>query len=314
MNKEKIINEIFELSNTELLYLNDLPSDSDCHWKYFVAYRIRTTIIKRAFDYNQKNLMFAKNTDSYEELEMHLTTLYYTDYCRGLEWDSIDKNYDFSSILENEVLVKRALGYEGWLSLKELMKEFNIMNRNSKEFIELYNSFRDSALPLFKQALDRVLDLVDYSKSNQEIASFVNIAMTNDYYTLKIKSEGKVRVKHKNKYYFPVAEFKEGQDIWLLFMGKTFKHIGIEPLEKLLTRKQFDFLSRVYEISQIHYENRDMDFFRFNHKGRMIVNNKHIAKEVGMSEPNYTQTMKRINLRINSVWEGMFENYLTSIR
>ena len=120
-------------------------------------------------------------------------------------------------------------------------------------------------------------------------------------------------MKHKDKYYYPVAEFKENQDVWLLFMGKTFKHIGIEPLEKLLTRKQFDFLSRVYEISQIHYENRDMDFFRFNYKGRMIVNNKHIAKEIGVSESNYTQTMKRINQRIDSVWDKMLDESLSMV-
>lgn len=311
IDKEKIINEIFELSNTDLLYLNDLPSDSDCHWKYFVAYRIRRIIIGRALDYNQKSLKFAKNTERYEELEMHLTTLYYTDYCRCLDWDNIDKNYDFSSIIENEALVKRALGNEGWLSLKELMKEFNIMNRHSQEFIELYNGFRDINLPLFKQALEIVLDLVDWNKCNKEIASFINMVMTNNYYALKMKLEGRVRVKHGDKYYFPTAEFKENQDIWLLFLGKTFKHIGVEPLERLLTRKQFDFLCRAYEISQKHYENRDMDFFRWNYKGRMVVSNKNIAKELGVSEPNYTQTMRRINQRIDSVWDELLEESLS---
>lgn len=99
----------------------------------------------------------------------------------------------------------------------------------------------------------------------------------------------------------------------MLFMNRTFSYIGVEPLEDVLTKKQFEFLKSAYEISQSHYENRDKDFFRWNHKGRMIVSNCSLAKELGVSEQNYTQTMKRINQRIDIVWADLLKAGLKKI-
>lgn len=45
----------------------------------------------------------------------------------------------------------------------------------------------------------------------------------------------------------------------------------------------------------------------------MIVNKNCLAREIGVSEPNYTQTMKRINQRIDVVWADLLKAGLNKV-
>lgn len=314
--KELLIKEIIALTDTDLMYLKDLDSDADYDWKYFVAYRIRGMIMKVTMEYNINSSRHAgkEQQECYEMLNGYLSSLYDVDYLRcQLDWDAIFGEHDYRSIVENKEDVIRVFGYEGFVEFIELAIQFDFMNKNSQTFKERYNDFSIKMLPLFKKALSRALDSTDFTLSNREIATYVNKVVAHKYYDLKLESDGKIRVKHGDKYYYPVAKFNEEQDAWMLFMNRTFSYIGVEPLEDVLTKKQFEFLKSAYEISQSHYENRDKDFFRWNHKGRMIVSNCSLAKELGVSEQNYTQTMKRINQRIDIVWADLLKAGLKKI-
>ncbi|QPS71412.1 hypothetical protein [Lactococcus garvieae] len=314
--KELLIKEIIALTDTDLMYLKELDSDVDYDWKYFVAYRIRAMIMKRTLEHNQRTAMFAgkEQAERFEMLNGYVSTLYDVDYIRNvIDWDAIFVDHDYRSVAENKEDVIRVFGYEGFIEFLELVVEFDFMNKNSETFKNLYNDFSYDMLPLFRKALSRALDSTDFTLSNREIATYVNKVVAHKYYDLKLESDGKIRVKHGDKYYYPVAKFNEEQDAWMLFMNRTFSYIGVEPLEDVLTKKQFEFLKSAYEISQSHYENRDKDFFRWNHKGRMIVNKNCLAKEIGVSEPNYTQTMKRINQRIDIVWADLLKAGLKKI-
>lgn len=314
--KELLIKEIVALTDTDLMYLKDLDSDADYDWKYFVAYRIRGMLMKRTLEHNQRQAMYAgkEQKEHYEILCDYVSSLYDIDWLRNvLDWDSIFSDYDYRTVAMNKENVIRALGYEGFIEFLELIVEFDFMNKNSETFKNLYNEFGSEMIPLFEKALYKALDNVDLSMSNREIATYVNKAMAHKYYDLKLEQDGKIRVKHGDKYYYPVAEFSDEQDAWMLFMNRTFSYIGVEPLANVLTKKQFEFVKSAYEISQSHYDNRDKDFFRWNHKGRMIVNKNCLAREIGVSEPNYTQTMKRINQRIDVVWADLLKAGLNKV-
>lgn len=314
--KELLIKEIIALTDTDLMYLKELDSDVDYDWKYFVAYRIRGMIMKVTMEHNINESRHAGNErlESYEALNEYLSSLYDADWLRNkLDWDAIFGEYDYMSIIQNKEDVIGVFGYDGFVEFIDLAVQFDFMNKKSQTFRNKYDKISNKMMPLFEKALYKALDSTDLTMSNREIATYVNKVMAHKYYDLKLEQDGKIRVKHGDKYYYPVAEFSDEQDAWMLFMNRTFSYIGVEPLADVLTKKQFEFIKSAYEISQSHYDNRDKDFFRWNHKGRMIVNKNCLAREIGVSEPNYTQTMKRINQRIDIVWADLLKAGLKKI-
>ncbi len=95
---------------------------------------------------------------------------------------------------------------------------------------------------------------------------------------------------------------------------QTFKFVGIDNFKSVLTRKQYQFLIEAYMIVRGHYDNKDIEWFRFDKKGNVKLNKRKLSNELGVSEVNFNQTMKRIQERIDKVFADVFSEYLKNNR
>ena len=80
-------------------------------------------------------------------------------------------------------------------------------------------------------------------------------------------------------------------------------------LEQEAEAKGKSFKLDIHEIL-IALAEKDYDWFRYDKKGNPKLVKRNIANELGISESNYIQTMKRIQEKIDNVFVLLFQDYL----
>lgn len=310
LEKEKIINQVEEYMTEDLTWLQD-GSDDTTDWLLFVAYRIKSFILNNAYKKNQALMTYSKqdlNEDYNEFLDM-LWTMQDSGIFK-LDWDRIWKKRNYTEILDNLDLVESTYGYAVKIDLLNLIERFKFMQSDSEEFLALLKGIEEDVKPLLMQGLSNALDYVDWNRTDKEKAKYINKILLTEFIRLQKERDGYILIRESGKRYYIKPELKDDIDCWKLLTKQTFKFVGIDNFESVLTRKQYQFLIEAYMIVRGHYDNKDIEWFRFDKKGNVKLNKRKLSGELGVSEVNFNQTMKRIQERIDKVFANVFSEYL----
>lgn len=314
LEKEKIINQVEEYMTEDLTWLQD-GSDDTTDWLLFIAYRIKSFILNNAYKKNQALITYSKqdlNEDYNEFLDM-LWTMEDSGIFR-FDWDRIWKKRNYTEILDNLDLVESTYGYAVKIDLLNLIEKFRFMQSDSEEFLALLKGIEEDVKPLLMQGLSNALDYVDWSRTEKEVCKYVNKILLTEFIRLQKERDGYILIRESGKRYYIKPELKDDIDCWKLLLKQTFKFVGIDNFKSVLTRKQYQFLIESYMIVKGHYDNKDIEWFRFDKKGNVKLNKRKLSGELGVSEVNFNQTMKRIQERINKVFADVFSEYLKNSR
>lgn len=314
LEKEKIINQVEEYMTEDLTWLQD-GSDDTTDWLLFVAYRIKSFILNNAYKKNQALITYSKqdlNEDYNEFLDM-LWTMEDSGIFR-FDWNRIWKKRNYTEILDNLDLVESTYGYAVKIDLLNLIEKFRFMQSDSEEFIALLKGIEEDVKPLLMQGLSNALDYVDWSRTEKEVCKYVNKILLTEFIRLQKERDGYILIRESGKRYYIKPELKDDIDCWKLLLKQTFKFVGIDNFKSVLTRKQYQFLIESYMIVKGHYDNKDIEWFRFDKKGNVKLNKRKLSGELGVSEVNFNQTMKRIQERIDKVFADVFSEYLKNSR
>lgn len=314
LEKEKIINQVEEYMTEDLTWLQD-GSDDTTDWLLFVAYRIKSFILNNAYKKNQALMTYSKqdlNEDYNEFLDM-LWTMQDSGIFK-LDWDRIWKKRNYTEILDNLDLVESTYGYAVKIDLLNLIERFKFMQSDSEEFLALLKGIEEDVKPLLMQGLSNALDYVDWNRTDKEKAKYINKILLTEFIRLQKERDGYILIRESGKRYYIKPELKDDIDCWKLLTKQTFKFVGIDNFESVLTRKQYQFLIEAYMIVRGHYDNKDIEWFRFDKKGNVKLNKRKLSGELGVSEVNFNQTMKRIQERIDKVFANVFSEYLKNNR
>lgn len=314
LEKEKIINQVEEYMTEDLTWLQD-GSDDTTDWLLFVAYRIKSFILNNAYKKNQALITYSKqdlNEDYNEFLDM-LWTMEDSGIFR-FDWDRIWKKRNYTEILDNLDLVESTYGYAVKIDLLNLIEKFRFMQSDSEEFLALLKGIEEDVKPLLMQGLSNALDYVDWSRTEKEVCKYVNKILLTEFIRLQKERDGYILIRESGKRYYIKPELKDDIDCWKLLLKQTFKFVGIDNFKSVLTRKQYQFLIESYMIVKGHYDNKDIEWFRFDKKGNVKLNKRKLSGELGVSGVNFNQTMKRIQERIDKVFADVFSEYLKNSR
>lgn len=314
LEKEKIINQVEEYMTEDLTWLQD-GSDDTTDWLLFVAYRIKSFILNNAYKKNQALITYSKqdlNEDYNEFLDM-LWTMEDSGIFR-FDWNRIWKKRNYTEILDNLDLVESTYGYAVKIDLLNLIEKFRFMQSDSEEFLALLKGIEEDVKPLLMQGLSNALDYVDWSRTEKEVCKYVNKILLTEFIRLQKERDGYILIRESGKRYYIKPELKDDIDCWKLLLKQTFKFVGIDNFKSVLTRKQYQFLIESYMIVKGHYDNKDIEWFRFDKKGNVKLNKRKLSGELGVSEVNFNQTMKRIQERIDKVFADVFSEYLKNSR
>lgn len=314
LEKEKIINQVEEYMTEDLTWLQD-GSDDTTDWLMFVAYRIKAMMLNSVYKKNQAIMTYEKqelNEDYNDFLDM-LLTMEDSGIFR-FDWDKINKKRDYQEIVDNINLVTNMYGYGVSVDLLNLINRFKFMQSDSEEFMALYSEYEKDMLPLLIAGLSKGLDKVDDSKTGKEKTKYINRIILTEFVRLQKERDGYILIRESGKRYYIKPELKDDMDCWKLLTKQTFKFVGIDNFESVLTRKQYQFLIEAYMIVRGHYDNKDIEWFRFDKKGNVKLNKRKLSGELGVSEVNFNQTMKRIQKRIDKIFADVFSEYLKKNR
>lgn len=314
LEKEKIINQVEEYMTEDLTWLQD-GSDDTTDWLLFVAYRIKSFILNNAYKKNQALITYSKqdlNEDYNEFLDM-LWTMEDSGIFR-FDWNRIWKKRNYTEILDNLDLVESTYGYAVKIDLLNLIEKFRFMQSDSEEFLALLKGIEEDVKPLLMQGLSNALDYVDWSRTEKEVCKYVNKILLTEFIRLQKERDGYILIRESGKRYYIKPELKDDIDCWKLLLKQTFKFVSVDNFESVLTRKQYQFLIESYMIVKGHYDNKDIEWFRFDKKGNVKLNKRKLSGELGVSEVNFNQTMKRIQERIDKVFADVFSEYLKNSR
>ncbi|MDM7533494.1 hypothetical protein QUE06_00765 [Lactococcus lactis] len=314
LEKEKIINQVEEYMTEDFTWLQD-GSDDTTDWLMFVAYRIKAMMLNSVYKKNQAIMTYEKqelNEDYNDFLDM-LLTMEDSGIFR-FDWDKINKKRDYQEIVDNINLVTNMYGYGVSVDLLNLINRFKFMQSDSEEFMALYSEYEKDMLPLLIAGLSKGLDKVDDSKTGKEKTKYINRIILTEFVRLQKERDGYILIRESGKRYYIKPELKDDMDCWKLLTKQTFKFVGIDNFESVLTRKQYQFLIEAYMIVRGHYDNKDIEWFRFDKKGNVKLNKRKLSGELGVSEVNFNQTMKRIQKRIDKIFADVFSEYLKKNR
>ena len=236
------------------------------------------------------------------------------EFLMDADWINIDyvqvfRDKNYSSVYNCKQDIDDYLGNMSDVLFKHI-ESFEFMQSNSIDFTDIYKEIEDLMLPLFIEALKIGLDKVDMSKSGREKATYVNKVVLTQYIQLQLKRDGKIRVREGDVSYYITPKIKDEIDPWFLILKQTFSIIGVEKIQGVLTKKQYSSLTSAYEIVERKLQEKDYDWFRYDKKGNPKLIKRNIANELGISESNYIQTMKRIQEKIDNVFVLLFQDYL----
>ncbi len=314
MNKLSALNKVEEYMTEDLSWLKT-GAREDTDWLMFVAYRIKAMMLNSVYKKNQAIMTYEKqelNEDYNDFLDM-LWTMQDSGIFK-FDWDRIWKQRDYQEIVDNIGLVTERFGYGVAVDLMNLINEFRFMQSDSEEFIALYSEYEKHMLPLLMAGLSKGLDAVDDSKTGKEKAKYINRIILTEFVRLQKERGGYILIRESGKRYYIKPELKDDIDCWKLLTKQTFKFVGIDNFKSVLTRKQYQFLIEAYMIVRGHYDNKDIEWFRFDKKGNVKLNKRKLSNELGVSEVNFNQTMKRIQERIDKVFADVFSEYLKNNR
>lgn len=314
MNKLSALNKVEEYMTEDLSWLKT-GAREDTDWLMFVAYRIKAMMLNSVYKKNQAIMTFEKQelNQDYQEFQDMLWSFQDSGMIK-LDWDRIWKKKDYQEIVDNIGLVTERFGYGVAVDLMNLINEFKFMQSSSEEFMALYSEYESSMLPLLMAGLSKGLDTVDESKTGKEKAKYINRIILTEFIKLQKERDGYILIREGGKRYYIKPELKDDMDCWKLLTKQTFKFVEIDNFESVLTRKQYQFILEAYMIVKEHYDNKDIEWFRFDKKGNVKLNKRKLSSEMEVSEVNFNQTMKRIQQRIDKVFAGVFSDYLKNNR
>lgn len=314
MNKLSALNKVEEYMTEDLSWLKT-GAREDTDWLMFVAYRIKAMMLNSVYKKNQAIMTFEKQelNQDYQDFQDMLWSFEDSGVFK-FDWDRIWKKKDYQEIVDNIDLVIARFGYGVAVDLMNLIHEFEFMQSSSEEFMALYSEYESSMLPLLMAGLSKGLDAVDESKTGKEKAKYINRIILTEFIKLQKERDGYILIREGGKRYYIKPELKDDMDCWKLLTKQTFKFVGIDNFENVLTRKQYQFILEAYMIVKEHYDNKDIEWFRFDKKGNVKLNKRKLSSEMGVSEVNFNQTMKRIQQRIDKVFADVFSDYLKNNR
>lgn len=314
MNKLSALNKVQEYITEDLSWLKT-GAREDTDWLMFVAYRIKAMMLNSVYKKNQAIMTYEKQelNEDYEDFQNMLWSFQDSGMFK-FDWDRIWKQRDYQEIVDNIGLVTERFGYGVSVDLMNLINEFRFMQSDSEEFLALYSEYEKDMLPLLMAGLSKGLDAVDDSKTGKEKAKYINRIILTEFIRLQKERDGYILIRESGKRYYIKPELKDDIDCWKLLTKQTFKFVGIDNFESVLTRKQYQFLIEAYMIVKGHYDNKDIEWFRFDKKGNVKLNKRKLSSELGVSEVNFNQTMKRIQQRIDKVFADVFSEYLKNSR
>lgn len=314
MNKLSALNKVQEYITEDLSWLKT-GAREDTDWLMFVAYRIKAMMLNSVYKKNQAIMTYEKQdlNQDYQDFQDMLWSFEDSGVFK-FDWDRIWKKKDYQEIVDNIDLVTARFGYGVAVDLMNLIHEFEFMQSSSEEFMALYSEYESSMLPLLMAGLSKGLDAVDESKTGKEKAKYINRIILTEFIKLQKERDGYILIREGGKRYYIKPELKDDMDCWKLLTKQTFKFVGIDNYENVLTRKQYQFILEAYMIVKEHYDNKDIEWFRFDKKGNVKLNKRKLSSELGVSEVNFNQTMKRIQQRIDKVFADVFSEYLKNNR
>ena len=308
-NKEMMVHKVLQYMKQDLTYLKSEATE-ETDWLLFVAYRIKGMILNASYKKAQTRIKYEKQDklEDYTELNEMLEFLYDADWI-DIDYVQVFRDKNYSSVYACKQDIDDYLGSMSDVLFKHI-KSFEFMQSDSSDFANIYKEVEDLMLPLFIEALKIGLDKVDMSKSGREKATYVNKVVLTQYIQLQLKRDGKIRVREGDVSYYVTPKIKDEIDPWFLILKQTFSFVGVEKIQGVLTKKQYDILTSAYEIVEHKLQEKDYDWFRYDKKGNPKLIKRNIANELGISESNYIQTMKRIQERIDNVFVLLFQDYL----
>lgn len=314
MNKLSALNKVQEYITEDLSWLKT-GAREDTDWLLFVAYRIKAMMLNSVYKKNQAIMTYEKqelNEDYNDFLDMLWTME--DSGAFPFDWHKINKKRDYQEIVDNINLVTNMYGYGVSVDLLNLINTFKFMQSDSEEFMDLYSEYENDMLPLLMAGLSKGLDAVDDSKTGKEKAKYINRIILTEFIRLQKERDGYILIREGGKRYYIKPELKDDIDCWKLLTKQTFKFVSVDNFESVLTRKQYQFLIESYMIVKGHYDNKDIEWFRFDKKGNVKLNKRKLSDELGVSEVNFNQTMKRTQERIDKVFADVFSEYLKNSR
>ena len=314
MNKLSALNKVQEYITEDLSWLKT-GAREDTDWLMFVAYRIKAMLLNSVYKKNQAIMTYEKQdlNQDYQDFQDMLWSFEDSGVFK-FDWDRIWKKKDYQEIVDNIDLVTARFGYGVAVDLRKLIHEFEFMQSSSEEFMALYSEYESSMLPLLMAGLSKGLDAVDESKTGKEKAKYINRIILTEFIKLQKERDGYILIREGGKRYYIKPGLKDDMDCWKLLTKQTFKFVGIDNYENVLTRKQYQFILEAYMIVKEHYDNKEIEWFRFDKKGNVKLNKRKLSSELGVSEVNFNQTMKRIQQRIDKVFADVFSEYLKNNR
>lgn len=314
MNKLSALNKVEEYITEDLSWLKT-GAREDTDWLMFVAYRIKAMMLNSVYKKNQAIMTYEKQelNEDYQDFQNFLWSIQDSGAFR-FDWNRIWEKKDYQEIVDNIDLVISMFGYGVSVDLMNLIHEFRFMQSDSEEFMALYSKYEKDMLPLLMAGLSKGLDKVDDSKTGKEKAKYINRIILTEFVRLQKERDGYILIRESGKRYYIKPELKDDIDCWKLLLKQTFKFVGVDNFESVLTRKQYQLLIEAYMIVKGHYDNKDIEWFRFDKKGNAKLNKRKLSNELGVSEANFNQTMKRIQERIDKVFADVFSEYLKNSR
>lgn len=314
MNKLSALNKVQEYITEDLSWLKT-GAREDTDWLMFVAYRIKAMMLNSVYKKNQAIMTYEKQelNEDYQDFQNFLWSIQDSGAFR-FDWNRIWEKKDYQEIVDNIDLVISMFGYGVSVDLMNLIHEFRFMQSDSEEFMALYSKYEKDMLPLLMAGLSKGLDKVDDSKTGKEKAKYINRIILTEFVRLQKERDGYILIRESGKRYYIKPELKDDIDCWKLLLKQTFKFVGVDNFESVLTRKQYQLLIEAYMIVKGHYDNKDIEWFRFDKKGNVKLNKRKLSNELGVSEANFNQTMKRIQERIDKVFADVFSEYLRNSR
>lgn len=314
MNKLSALNKVQEYITEDLSWLKT-GAREDTDWLMFVAYRIKAMMLNSVYKKNQAIMTYEKQelNEDYQDFQNFLWSIQDSGAFR-FDWNRIWEKKDYQEIVDNIDLVISMFGYGVSVDLMNLIHEFRFMQSDSEEFMALYSKYEKDMLPLLMAGLSKGLDKVDDSKTGKEKAKYINRIIITEFVRLQKERDGYILIRESGKRYYIKPELKDDIDCWKLLLKQTFKFVGVDNFESVLTRKQYQLLIEAYMIVKGHYDNKDIEWFRFDKKGNVKLNKRKLSNELGVSEANFNQTMKRIQERIDKVFADVFSEYLKNSR
>lgn len=308
-SKEMMINKVLQYIKQDLTYLKTEATD-DTDWLLFVAYRIKSMILNASYKKAQARMKYEKQDklEDYKELNEMLEFLMDADWI-NIDYVQVFRDKNYSSVYACKQDIDDYLGSMSKVLFKHI-KEFEFMQSNSMDFVKTYKEIEDLMLPLFVEALKIGLDKVDMSKSGREKATYLNKIVLTQYIQLQLKRDNKIRIRENHVSYYVTPKIKDDIDTWFLILKQTFSVIGVKKIQGVLTNKQYDMLLTVYDIVDRKLQEKDYDWFRYDKRGNPKLIKRNVAIELGISESNYVQTMKRIQERVDDVFTPLFQEYL----